>query len=237
VEEEEEVEDRDCISRQSKLHRKIYVYPDPGTAEYEGSTILSDAARAARAAKAATAASASEPHGPWIRYDRWARLNRAGPVPCDVDSKVVPCSTELLLVRGVVAHPPQLLAHVRSRSSALLLFTSRTCPASGRLRPAGRNYTVQSPYGQALLDAMAHSQLLREMGVAPLLRVHVDVLGAQERVRSLVVVYSEPLHGSYHPLPARTPSSSWPPPIGRQSMERSRTFVKVHPRCARKNVL
>jgi hypothetical protein len=94
--------DRDCIFRNSKLYRKIYVYPDPETNEYEGS-ILSDAARQARGGNSSIGFTAA--HWPWIQYDTTlgeAEPGRAG--PHDVDSELVQHSTELW-VREVMTHP------------------------------------------------------------------------------------------------------------------------------------
>jgi hypothetical protein len=216
--------DADCPFRNSPLYRKIFVYPDHGDVEngWSGS-ILSNNSN-----------STPPPPWPWLEFDRQARQD--GTSHYDITSTHVQYTTELL-VRQVMVHPKSCLRTYNPEEASLFYVPYLPSVEHHQGSVRVNDYTT-SPYGQAISDILEKGQYdAWEYWFGLTSQYWKRRNGADH-----VLVFSEPLHGLFHPKLKRgnfhyihTQKQLSPPII--ISVELSTTFVQQYPHCARKNIL
>lgn len=215
---------KDCPFRDSSLVESIYVYPTPGSPEWDNDgSILSDYGR-----------SNTIPAYPWVGIDQHSRENGIGPY--QPTSQFVQYNTELL-VRDVITHPDSCLRTYDPEKAAL--FYVPYWPATefhNGTRMLGS--FQQTPYGKALQDAIADGNYDNWERTFGLTSKYWQRRGGSDHI----MVFSEPLHGLWHPRWKRgnyhfiRSQYQLRPPIV-ISVELSTTFVDMYPHCAKKNIL
>jgi hypothetical protein len=213
---------RNCPFRNSSLVESIYVYPVPGTPEFEGD-ILS------RFGQINTI-----PEYPWVSVD--AQAKREGWGPYDTSSELVQYNTELI-VRDILTHPNSCLR--TNNPEQAKLFYVPYLPATefhkGKLHVA--NYST-TEYGQAIMDILERGDYKGWESSFGLTSKYWKRRGGSDHI----LVFSEPMHGLWHPRSRRgnfhfiQSQFQLSPPIV-VSVELSTTFVDHYPNCARKNIL
>ena len=228
------VEDPDagCPFRHSGLYRKVFVYPNYGDVPngWKGS-ILSTAGAHNRSLP-----------WPWLAYDAMGRQNHS--FQYDLDGTLVQYSTELL-VREILTNPQSCLRTYDPEEATLFYV-----PYLPSLERFGNNVDVAvvaplattprpaSPFAQAILDILdQHNYTLWENVWG-----FTSTYWSRNNGSDHILVFSEPLHGLYHPSGWRgnrhyihTQKQLSPPII--VSVELSTTFVTMFPQCAAKNIL
>ncbi len=212
----------DCPFRDSSLVESIYVYPTPGSPEWEGD-ILSNYAR-----------SNTIPDYPWVGIDQQSRQRGIGPYK--TSSQLIQYTTELL-VRDIITHPDSCLRTYDPENATL--FYIPYWPAT-EFHDGDRmlGSYEQTPYGKALQDAIADGNYGNWEKTFGLTSKYWQRRGGSDHI----MVYSEPMHGLWHPRNKRgnyhfiRSQYQLKAPIA-ISVELSTTFVDMYPMCAKKNIL
>jgi hypothetical protein len=215
--------DADCPFRDSPLHRKVYVYPNPGEEGWEGD-ILSEAGRNLVSLKP----------WPWLAFDKAAKASSTGHY--NIYSQNVQYTTELL-VREIMINPASCLR--TSDPEEASLFYVPYLPSMeyhmGQDRATDYSY---SPYGRAITDILDD----RKYGAWEELYGLTSKYWKRREGADHILVFSEPMHGLYHPRNRRGnfhfihSQKQLTPPIV-ISVELSTSFVEMYPACAAKNIL
>jgi Exostosin family len=213
---------KDCIFHYSSLVDSVYVYPVPGTPEFQGN-ILSPYGQ-----------THAIPEYPWVTVDAQAKSEGWGPY--DTNSQLVQYNTELM-VRDILTHPDSCLR--TNDPEKATLFYVPYLPATefhqGKLHLG--NYST-TEYGQAIMDILERHDYKGWETSFGLTSQYWKRRGGSDHI----LVFSEPMHGLWHPRSKRgnfhfiRSQYQLAPPI-MVSVELSTTFVDMYPKCARKNIL
>ena len=215
--------DSSCIFRNSSIYRSVYVYPSFG--DFEGGwygDILSLDGRNNRS-----------PKWPWLDIDERLRKHAMGHYA--VKSRESQYTTELL-VRDIFTHPLSCL-RANDPETATLFYVPYLPSIEFHNGSLFVNDYSTSPFGQALIDA-TDGQYEKWEETFGLSSKYWRRRGGADHI----LVFSEPLHGLSHPRDMRgnyhtihTQRQLRPPII--ISVGVSTTFVKMYPKCSRKNIL
>lgn len=215
---------RNCPFRDSSIVESIYVYPSPGDVDWEGD-ILSNFTRVKNE-------SVIEEY-PWIANDLYCKA--AGIGPYDITSQMVQYNTELM-VRDILTHPDSCLRTYDPEKATL--FYVPYLPAAEYHNGTVYNDFSQSKYGKALIDVITENKFEaweKEFGLT-------SKYWKRRRGADHIMVYSEPMHGLWHPRGRRgnfhflRSQYQTYSPIA-ISVELSATFINMYPMCARSNIL
>jgi hypothetical protein len=148
-----------------------------------------------RGTQGAAKASSSQPHWPWIQYD--TSLGEAEPGRTVRRGRGFGIRSVQHRALGARGHdpPPQLRAHVRSRSGPLVCYVPDML--SLEAASTSRNNTVPSPYEQTLLDAILH-RTCAKWESTQWFECTSKCWKRRNGSDHVGVVYSEPLHGWVH---------------------------------------
>jgi len=222
------IKDSDCPFRHSPLYRKIYVYPDHGdiTAGWGSTSIMSSAAQKN---------SSSIPKWPWIDIDLSAR--NASEAHYDRTSPGQQYSTEHM-IRELMINPKSCLRSY-DPETADLFYVPYMVSTEHHLGRTRVNPDFQlSRYGKAIRDIVEkgdHTAWESTWGLT-------DKYWKRKDGADHILVFSEPLHGLWHPRNQRgsfhflhSQYQTKPPIV--ISVELSKTFVQQYGPCATKNIL
>ena len=221
--------DDDCPFRNSSIYRSIYVYPSPGSEEWNANSDVWS-----NYAKTNFTADQHAKFYPWFENDRWTREKSTGAY--DIHSQMVQYNTELL-VQLIVTHPDSCLRTYDPETAKLFYVPYLPSAEFHNGSVYAKSYDT-SPYGNALLDAVRdqnYDQWERIFGLT-------SKYWSRRNGSDHILVYSEPMHGLYHPRSKRGnfhfihSQQQLAPPLV-ISIELSTTFVEMYPNCARKNIL
>lgn len=219
----EDEPDADCPFRNSPIYRKVYVYPSYGEDNFAGD-ILSDSGHNSSTLQA----------WPWLELERISWSNQTAHY--DIDSEHVQYTTELL-VRELMMNSKSCLCTDDPEEATL--FYVPYLPSVEHHRASNREKDMSpSPYGRAILDILDRNDYSGWEDLFGLTSKYWKRRNGSDHI----LVFSEPLHGLYHPTSRRgsfhyihTQKQLAPPIV--ISVELSKTFVEMNPKCAAKNIL
>jgi Exostosin family len=215
--------DQDCIYRNSPIHRKVFVYPNPGESEWNGD-ILSPAGQNL---------SSLEPW-PWLELDRSARENSRGHY--NIMSPNIQYTTELL-VRELMVNPKSCLRTL-DPEKATLFYVPYLPSIEHHVGHDSKTDYAFSPYGKAIIEIIDNQDYTEWENMFGLTSKYWKRRNGSDHI----LVFSEPMHGLFHPRNRRGnyhfvhSQKQLAPPIV-VSVELSATFVSMYPKCAAKNIL
>jgi Exostosin family len=221
--------DADCIFRNSPIYRSVYVYPSPGEPEWtsERDLILSPQGKARK----------SSFRYPWTLIDEESKHLLRGPY--NISSKVAQYNTELL-VRLILTHPDSCL-RTHDPEQATLFYVPYLMSAAYHIgdAPVKDRNKRKAPYGQAIMDIITDHNNTdgweRHFG-------WTSRYWQRRQGSDHVIVYSEALHGLWHPRNKRgnfhfLHTQYWTHPPIAVAIGSSTSFVERYPNCAQKNIL
>jgi len=217
--------DGECPFRDSPIYRKVYVYPNPNEKEngWSGSML----SKAGRDLESLTP-------WPWLEIDQRSRWNATAHY--DIESQWVQYSTELL-VREVITNPKSCL-RTYDPEKAHLFYVPYLPSVEHHMGYNGPPDMSASPWGAAIMDILDRGDYDAWEQLFGLTSKYWKRRDGSDHI----LVFSEPMHGLYHPRSKRgnfhyinTQKQLKPPII--ISIELSRTFVEMYPRCTAKNIL
>jgi hypothetical protein len=222
----DELDDTDCIFRDSPIRRKVFVYPDYGdTANGWTADVLSSAGQKWQT---------TLPPWPWLDLRRQSQANRTSHY--DIEGQHVQYATELL-VREVMINPKSCL-RTYNPDEATLFYVPYLPSVEHHKGSKYINDMALSPYGNAILDILDKDNYTAWENTFGLTAKYWKRHGGADHI----LVFSEPMHGLWHPRQRRGnyhfihSQKQLHPPIV-ISVELSTTFVKMYPKCAAKNIL
>lgn len=179
-------DDSECPFRQSSLYRKVYVYPDYGSTDWHGS-ILSLAGRENRSLP-----------WPWLEIDRQARMTKSGHY--DIDALYFGQYATELIMRELLTNPRSCLRSQSPEGASLFFvpYMSSTEHHGGN-RFVNQVDSSKSPFGNAIrqiLDDENYTEWEEVWGLT-------SQYWKQKRGIDHVLVFSEPLHGTFCPRNSR----------------------------------
>jgi len=222
------IKHKDCPFRDSSIVESIYVYPHPGSSEWEGD-ILSQYARQRNNSSGKNIID----EYPWISNDLYCKS--AGIGPYDYNSQLVQYNTELL-VRDIIIHPDSCLrTHDPDKAT---LFYVPYLPSAEHHNGSLFGNMSQSIHGKAIQDIITETKYeLWETAFGLTSKYWKRRNGSDH-----ILVFSEPMHGLWHPKSRRgnfhflhSQFQTHSPIV--VSNELSKTFIDMYPRCAKKNIL
>ena len=220
---------RNCPFRDSSIVESVYVYPSPGDLDFKGD-ILSDYARENNNNNNESTAIEDFP---WIANDMYTKLNRIGPY--DTTSQMVQYNTELM-VRDILTHPDSCLRTYDPEKATL--FYVPYLPAAELHNGTVYAQASNSKYGKALMDVITENKFDAWEKLFGWTSKYYKRRNGSDHI----MVYSEPMHGLWHPRSRRgnfhflrSQYQTYSPIV--ISVELSTTFIDEYPMCARKNIL
>lgn len=221
-------EDADCIFRDSKIYRKVFVYPSPNEPEWT------------EEATKAIEKSLLTNHGrttmmwPWLDIDAKARAAEQGHY--NINSQNVQYTSELL-IREIMVNPQSCLRTYDPEQAEL--FYVPYLPSTEHHLGDDRKLDYSfSPFGKAILEILDNQNYEPWETTFGLTAKYWKRRGGSDHI----LVFSEPMHGLFHPRSKRGhyhfihSQKQLTPPIV-FSVELSTSFVQQYPKCARKNIL
>lgn len=221
--------DANCIFRRSSLYRSVYVYPSPGETEWETERdiILSEHGKSWKKSY----------RFPWTLVDEESKRLQRGPY--DPQNPVSQYNTELL-VRLIMTHPDSCL-RTHDPEQATLFYVPYLMSAAYHLgdAPVKERNKKKAPFGLAMMD------IIQNQNNSTGWEEHFGWTSKywQRRQGSdHVIVYSEALHGLWHPKNKRgnfhfLHTQYWTHSPIMVAIGSSTSFVERYPSCARKNIL
>jgi hypothetical protein len=210
------------------LVKSIFAYPTPTDHVRWTGDILSDEGRTFHGKNLTSF--------PWEVFDTKSRELGSGPY--DVHLAMTQFNTELL-VRDLLMHPKSQCLLTKNATEAKLFYIPYLPSAEYHKGEPGvpQDYST-SPYGQAIRDILERNSYDEWHKVWGLTSRWWKRRSGSDHI----LVFSEPLHGLWHPRGARgnfhylrSQYQTHSPII--VSVELSTTFVQMYPQCANKNIL
>ena len=212
-------QDKDCPFRFSPMYRSIYVYPNPGDQDWTGEILSGHN---------------NNPIWPWIEIQ--SKTKHDASVHYNPKRPYIQYNSELL-VQLLLTHPDSCLRSY-DPDTAKLFYVPYMPSLEYHNGTLGLGSYETSPFGKALMSAIDHQNYtLWETTFGLTSKYWKRRDGADH-----ILVFSEPLHGLFHPKSRRgnfhyiNTQKQLASPIV-MSVELSTTFVKEFPKCARKNIL
>ena len=217
--------DANCPFRNSSLYRSVYVYPTPGSDEWN-----SDPYHVVVNANASTV---TRPY-PWMSIHEYEFLHET--VHYNIHSKSMQYNTELL-VQDILTHPDSCLT-TKNPNTATLFYIPYLPSIEYHNGTEGLGSYETSPYAQAILDAAASNNYEAWQQVFGLSSRYWQRRNGSDHLLTM----SEPCHGLTHPKNRRgnyhyVHTQQQLSPLIVLSVELSTTFVQKFPMCARKNIV
>uniref|UniRef100_A0A7S4AWU7 Exostosin GT47 domain-containing protein n=1 Tax=Pseudo-nitzschia australis TaxID=44445 RepID=A0A7S4AWU7_9STRA len=218
-----------CPFQDSSIVESIYVYPHPGSPEWKGDILSYHS-------KHQTNFSSENDVDdyPWITNDVNCKV--AGIGPYDSTSQLVQYNTELL-VRDIINHPDSCL-RTNDPEKATLFYVPYLPSAEFHNGSLFGGNMSQSKYGKAIQDIVTEQKYESWETVFGLTSKYWKRRNGSDHI----LVYSEPMHGLWHPRSRRGnyhflhSQFQTHSPIA-ISNELSKTFIDMYPMCSRKNIL
>lgn len=216
-----------CPFKDSSIVESIYVYPHPGSPDWNGD-ILSDYTQQG----SNSSSNNTIEEYPWIANDIYCKTNGIGPY--DITSQLVQYNTELL-VREIITNS---CLRTQDPEKATLFYVPYLPSAEFHNGSLFGVDMKQSMYGKAIQDIITkgnHELWETEFGLT-------SKYWKKRNGSDHILVFSEPMHGLWHPKSRRgnfhflhSQFQTHAPIV--ISNELSKTFVDMYPMCAKKNIL
>uniref|UniRef100_A0A7S3Q7G8 Exostosin GT47 domain-containing protein n=1 Tax=Chaetoceros debilis TaxID=122233 RepID=A0A7S3Q7G8_9STRA len=220
-------EDENCIFKDSPLYRSIYVYPIPGTDEWNNDKvdILSEFGK-------------ENKHNityPWV--DMQNKLLSEGKGLYVENNPLWNQYTTELLLQSIITHPDSCLRSYDPESASLFYVPYLASVEYHNESLYGGNYDITAQ-GQALMNVIANQNYTEWEHKFGHTSKYWERRGGSDHILS----FGEPMHGLWHPRSRRgnfhfiRSQYQLHSPIV-VSVELSTTFVSMYPKCARTNIL